>query len=96
MRKDDKKKPEDACPGDATATTPPRGDVAGRPKSILPPPDPELNGTQKRGRALSDPRSRPAAPCPRGVYRAMDDAGAAFIRVVTLLVGVNTFQGVVN
>ena len=44
-----KKKPEDARPGDATATTPPQGDAEGRPKSMLPPPDPKLDGTQKRG-----------------------------------------------
>ena len=51
MRKDAKSKPEDACPGDATATTAarPQGDAEDRPKSILPPPDPKLNGTQKRG-----------------------------------------------
>ena len=49
MRKNAKKKPEDARAADATATTPPQGDTEGRPKSILPPPDPELNGTQKRG-----------------------------------------------
>ena len=49
MRKDVKKKPEDACPGDATATTPPEAAAERHPKSILPPPDPELDGTQKRG-----------------------------------------------
>jgi len=49
MRKDAKKKPEDARPGDATAEAPPQGDAEDRPKSILPPPDPKLDGTQKRG-----------------------------------------------
>ena len=49
MCKNAKKKPKDASPGDATATAPPQGDAEGRPKSILPPPDPKLNGTQKRG-----------------------------------------------
>lgn len=49
MRKDVEKKAEDTGPGDATAKTPPRGNAEGRPKSPLPPPDPKLNGTQKRG-----------------------------------------------
>ena len=49
MRKNGKKKPKDASPGDATATTPPPGGPDDRPKSILPPPDPDLDGTQKRG-----------------------------------------------
>jgi hypothetical protein len=49
MSEDLKKEPEDPRPGDTTATTPPHGDAEGRPKSILPPPDPKLNGTQKRG-----------------------------------------------
>ena len=49
MCKNAKKKPKDASPGDAAATTPPQGDAEGRPKSILPPPDPKLDGTQKRG-----------------------------------------------
>jgi hypothetical protein len=49
MCKNAKKKPEDANLGDAIATTQPPGSPDDRPKSILPPPDPELNGTQKRG-----------------------------------------------
>jgi hypothetical protein len=49
MRKNAKKKSTDASPGDATATAPPKGDAEGRPKSILPPPDPKLDGWQKRG-----------------------------------------------
>jgi len=49
MCKKAKKKSKDARPSDATATTQPPGNPDDRPKSILPPPDPELNGTQKRG-----------------------------------------------
>ena len=49
MSKNAKKKPKDASPADATTTTPPQGDAEGRPTSILPPPDPKLDGTQKRG-----------------------------------------------
>ena len=49
MSKNGKRKSKDASPGDATATAQPPGNPEGRPKSILPPPDPELNGTQKRG-----------------------------------------------
>ena len=49
MRRNAKKKPKDASPGDATAKAPPPGSPDDHPKSILPPPDPELNGTQKRG-----------------------------------------------
>ncbi len=49
MSKNCKKKSKDARPGDATATAPPPGNPDDRPKSILPPPDPKLNGTQKRG-----------------------------------------------
>jgi len=49
MSKDVNKKPEDTRPGNATATTPHQGDVKNRPKSVLPPPDPKLDGTQKRG-----------------------------------------------
>jgi hypothetical protein len=49
MRKVAQKKPEDARPGDATTTARPQGDAEDRPKSILPPPDPKLDGTQKRG-----------------------------------------------
>ena len=49
MCKNVKKKPEDASPGDATATAQPLGNPDDRPKSILPPPDPKLDGTQKRG-----------------------------------------------
>jgi len=49
MCKKAKKKPKDARPSDATATAQPPGSPDDRPKSILPPPDPELDGTQKRG-----------------------------------------------
>ena len=49
MRKDAKKKPEDARPGDAATTARPQSDAEDRPKSILPPPDPKLDGWQKRG-----------------------------------------------
>jgi len=49
MCKKAKKKHKDANSGDATVTTPSPGSPEGRPKSILPPPDPKLNGTQKRG-----------------------------------------------
>ena len=44
-----KKKREDPRPGDATAKTPSPGSPDDRPKSILPPPDPDLDGWQKRG-----------------------------------------------
>ena len=49
MRKNGKKKPKDASPGDATAKAPSPGSPDDRPKSILPPPDPKLDGVQKRG-----------------------------------------------
>ncbi len=49
MCKNAKKKSKGASLDDATATTPPQGDAESRPKSILPPPDPKLDGTQKRG-----------------------------------------------
>ena len=49
MHKDVKKKAEDPSPGDAAATTPPQSDAESHPESILPPPDPKLNGWQKRG-----------------------------------------------
>ena len=49
MCKNGKKKSKDASPGDATATAQPQGSPDDRPKSILPPPDPDLDGTQKRG-----------------------------------------------
>jgi len=49
MRKNARKESQDAPPGDATATAQPQGDAEGHPKSILPPPDPDLDGTQKRG-----------------------------------------------
>ena len=49
MGKNAKKKSKDVSLDDATATTPPQGDAEDRPKSILPPPDPKLDGTQKRG-----------------------------------------------
>ncbi len=49
MRKKAEKKSRDASPDDATATAQPEGDAEGRPKSVLPPPDPKLDGTQKRG-----------------------------------------------
>ena len=49
MRKNGKKKSKEANSGDATATMPLQSDAEGRPKSILPPPDPKLDGTQKRG-----------------------------------------------
>ena len=49
MRRDAEKKHEDARADDATATSPPQGDADEHPKSMLPPPDPELDGTQKRG-----------------------------------------------
>jgi len=49
MREKAEKKPRDASPDETTATAPPQGDAEGRPKSILPPPDPKLDGTQKRG-----------------------------------------------
>jgi len=49
MRKNGKKKPKDASPADATATAQPPGNPDVRPKSILPPPDPDLDGWQKRG-----------------------------------------------
>ena len=52
MRKDAKKRPEDTSPGDAPQEAPPRGNEDGPRKSPLPPPDPELNGTQKRGFAV--------------------------------------------
>jgi len=49
MRNDVETKTEDTSPGDATAKTPPRGNAEGQRKSPLPPPDPKLNGTPKRG-----------------------------------------------
>ena len=49
MCKNGKKKSKDASPGDATAKAPSPGNPDVRPKSMLPPPDPELNGWQKRG-----------------------------------------------
>ena len=49
MRRNAKKKPKDASPADAAATAQPPGNPDDRPKSILPPPDPKLDGTQKRG-----------------------------------------------
>jgi hypothetical protein len=49
MCKNAKKKLEDARAGDATAKTPSPSSTDDRLKSILPPPDPELDGWQKRG-----------------------------------------------
>ena len=49
MRKDVEKRSEDPRPGDAPATTQPQSDAESHPKSILPPPDPKLDGWQKRG-----------------------------------------------
>ena len=49
MCRNAKKESKDASPGDATATPPPEADAERHSKSILPPPDPELDGTQKRG-----------------------------------------------
>ena len=49
MSKNGKRKSKDASPADATATAQPPSDPDDRPKSILPPPDPKLDGTQKRG-----------------------------------------------
>jgi len=49
MSKDAEKISEDTSPDDATAKAPPPGSPDSRPKSMLPPPDPKLNGTQKRG-----------------------------------------------
>jgi hypothetical protein len=49
MCRNAKKKPKDASTGDATAAAQPQGNPDDRPKSILPPPDPKLDGTQKRG-----------------------------------------------
>ena len=49
MHKDVETKTENTSPGEATAKSPPRGNAEGRRKSPLPPPDPKLNGTQKRG-----------------------------------------------
>jgi hypothetical protein len=49
MRKKAEKKPRAASPDHTTAAAPPKGDAEDRSKSILPPPDPELDGTQKRG-----------------------------------------------
>ena len=49
MRENGKKKSKDVSPGDATATAQPPGNPDVRPTSILPPPDPKLDGTQKRG-----------------------------------------------
>ena len=49
MCKKAKKKHKDATSSDATAKTPSPGSPEGRPKSILPPPDPDLDGWQKRG-----------------------------------------------
>jgi hypothetical protein len=49
MSKNAKKKSKGASPADATAKTPSPVSPDDRPKSILPPPDPDLDGTQKRG-----------------------------------------------
>ncbi len=49
MCKKAKKKHKDASSGGATAKTPSPGSLDDRPRSILPPPDPWLNGAQKRG-----------------------------------------------
>ena len=49
MRKNGKQRSKDARAGDATATTPLEADAERHPKSILPPPDPDLDGWQKRG-----------------------------------------------
>ncbi|MEI6725969.1 MAG: hypothetical protein WCN81_07075 [Actinomycetes bacterium] len=52
MRKDVQKKSEAASPGDAPQEARPQGNEDGPRKSPLPPPDPELDGTQKRGFAV--------------------------------------------
>ena len=49
MCKKARKKHKDANSGDATAAAQPPGNPDVRPKSILPPPDPDLDGWQKRG-----------------------------------------------